>query len=149
MTTPYATYTEGDTYFDEQINASAWTDSVDADKTKALQMATNSIDRLNFRGKKATEAQVLQFPRMDDSDVPQDIKDACCEEALALLDGKDPELELENLRMTSQQYGNNIKSVYQSTPPEHIIAGIVSGKAWRFLKPYLRDAMCINTEMIS
>jgi len=147
-TTPYATYTEGDTYFGEQLNVTAWTGAEDADKTKALQMATNAIDRLNFRGEKAVSTQDLQFPRKDDSAVPQDVKDACCEIAIALLDGKDPELEYENLRMISQQFAN-VKSTYVATPPEYIIAGIPSAKAWRFLKPYLHDHMVIDIHRVS
>lgn len=144
----YATYSEGDTYFDAQLNADSWTDATTANKNKALKMATSMIDRLNFRGELASESQDLQFPRKDDDDVPQDIKNACFEIAIVLLDGKDPEMEYDNLRMLSQTYAN-IKSTYIPSPPEHIVAGIPSAKAWRFLKPYLRDPKCIDLYRVS
>jgi hypothetical protein len=144
----YATSVEGDAYFGEQLNITTWTGASTINKGKALQMGTNIIDRLNFRGEKTVSTQDNQFPRKDDTAVPQDIKDACCEIAIALLDGKDPEMEYDNLRMLSQTYAN-IKSTYIPIPPEHIVAGVPSIKAWRYLKPYLRDAGCIDLYRVS
>jgi len=145
----YATITEGDTYFSEVLNADAWDDATSANKTKGLAQATKMIDRLNFKGEKTDDDQDNQFPRDADTEVPQDIKDACCEIALALLDGVDPELEFENLRMVSQGYAN-VRSTYNSEiPAEHINAGIPSVTAWRYLKPYLRDMQAVDLSRVS
>lgn len=146
----YATIAEAQAYFDNRLNTEAWDDATDANKNKALGMATVTIiDRLNFRGEKTDPDQELQFPRGDDTVVPQDIKNACAEIALALLDGVDPELEFDNLRMKSQAYGV-VRSTYDSDrAPEHYVAGVPSSIAWRFLKPYLRNVFTVNLDRVS
>ncbi len=146
----YATIAEAQAYFDSRLNTDAWDEAVnDAERTKALAMATTLIDRLNFRGEKADSEQELQFPRGNDTEVPQDIKDATAEIALALLDGVDPELEFDNLRMKSQAYGV-VRSTYDSErAPEHYVAGIPSSIAWRFLKPYLRNVFTVGLDRVS
>jgi hypothetical protein len=146
----YTDITGAQAYFDERLNTDPWDTADDTDKTKALAMATKIIDRLNFVGDKTDEDQELQFPRNDDEEVPDDIVYACCEIALALLDGVDPEIEFENLWMTSQGYGN-VRSTYDRsrTGPMHIIHGAPSIVAWRFLSPYLRDPTQISLDRIS
>ena len=136
-------------YFSNRLNTDAWDGADPADCEKALNMATDAIDRLNFLGQKADDTQVLQFPRLGDTIIPQDIQEACAELALRLLDGVDPELEFENLTMVSQGYAN-IRSTYDRTnPPEHIVAGIPSVTAWRKIKPYLRDTRGVGVNRVS
>lgn len=145
----YIDLADAQDYFDERLNTEAWDDAEDNIRTKSLAMATKLIDRLNFLGKKAVDGQELQFPRLTDSVVPQDIKDACCEIALRLLDGFDLELEFENLLMVSQGY-SNVRSTYdRSRVPEHMAAGIPSIVAWRLLKPYVRDAQSVDLSRVS
>jgi len=145
----YATIVEAQAYFDGRLNTDPWDDATDANKNKALIMATTLIDRLNYRGEKADSDQELQFPRGYDTEVPQDIKNACAEVALALLDGVDPEMEFENLRMKSQAYGV-VRSTYDTNrTPEHYVAGIPSSLAWRFLKPYLRSPYTVDRHRVS
>lgn len=147
----YATIVEAQAYFDGRLNTDAWDDAADdAERNKALTMATITvIDRLNFRGEKADSAQELQFPRGNDTVVPQDIKNACAEVALALLDGVDPEMEFDNLRMKAQAYGV-VKSTYDTErAPEHYVAGVPSSIAWRFLKPYLRSVFTVRLDRVS
>ena len=145
----YISVVDADTYFDERLNSDAWEDATTADKTKALITSTRMIDRLNFRGNKTVATQSEQFPRGEDTEVPDDIKYACCEIAIALLDGVDPELEFENLDMVSQGYAN-VRSTYnRSSKPEHLIAGIMSIIAWRYLKPYLRDPTYLDISRVS
>lgn len=145
----YATEAEGVTYFGERLETDAWDDATSVDRVKALKMATRAIERLSFAGDMTDSEQEKQFPRGGDSVVPDDIKNACIEEALSLLDGKSPELEFENLGITQQSY-SNVKSSYdRSQLPENIIAGITSIIAWRFLKPYLRDALTVNLNRVS
>jgi len=145
----YATLLEAQAYFDARLNTDAWDDSLVTDKSKALMNATKIIDRLNFKGVKTDASQALQFPRDNDTVVPDDIKFACAEVALALLDGVDPELEFENLNMVSQGYAN-VRSTYdRSLPSEHIAAGIPSVSAWRYLKPYLRDVNTVDVSRVS
>ena len=138
-TTPYISESAATAYFANRLNTDAWDDAEDEDCEKALLMATDAIDRLNFLGEKASSVQENQFPRLGDTTVPVDIQEACAEIAMRLLDGVDPELEFENLAMVSQGYAN-VRSTYDRTnPPEHIVAGIPSVTAWRKIKPYIRD----------
>jgi len=145
----YATIAEAQAYFNGRLNTDPWDDATDDNKNKALIMSTTLIDRLNYRGEKADSDQTLQFPRGNDTAVPQDIKNACSEVALALLDGVDPEMEFENLRMKSQAYGV-VRSTYDTNrTPEHYVAGIPSSLAWRFLKPYLRSPFTVDRHRVS
>ncbi|KKM82574.1 hypothetical protein LCGC14_1318210 [marine sediment metagenome] len=135
----YASSVEAQTYFDGRLNTDAWDSASAGDKTKALAQATAIIDRLNFVGTRTDTDQVNQFPRGTDVTIPQDIKDASAEIALALLDGVNPELEYENINMTSQGYGGIRSSFDRSVKPPHIVAGVPSFIAWTLLAPYLRD----------
>lgn len=145
----YTTIADADTYFTTRLNSDAWDDATDAEQTAALTMASKAIDQLNFAGDVTDSDQEHQFPRGGDEEIPQDVKDACCELALSLLDGVDPELEYENLSMVSQSFGT-VKSTYDRTNrPSHIVAGIVSIVAWRLLLPYLRDPLTLEVTRVS
>lgn len=141
----YITIVEATAYFDGRLYTSCWDDASDTDRNKALTMATRSLDRLNYHGQKADPAQVLQFPRLNDTVVPQDIKDGCAEEALALLDGKDPECERESIGITETVIGP-VKAKFdrQTARPINILHGIMSATAWSFILPYLRDPLTMR-----
>jgi hypothetical protein len=113
-------------------------------KFKALTHATRILERLNYKGAKTDTLQSYQFPRSPDTEIPQDMQDACCELALSLLDGVDPDLEFENLRLTQQSMASAKSTYDRSTVVEHIAAGVPSISAWRLLKPYLEDTNSVN-----
>jgi len=136
---PYITVADADTYFENRYNVTIWDQADDDDKEKALKDMTLRIDRLNFIGIKADEDQEKQFPRYGDTTVPLDIQYACAEGAFALLDGIDPERELELLGMKSQGLASARSTFDRSFAPEHFLAGIPSAMAWNYLKPYLID----------
>jgi len=91
----YATTTDADTYFDERLNASAWTAATTDDKERALIMATRRLDQERFVGEKSATAQALEWPRQDALDkdgeeydtatIPAPVKQATYELALRLL----------------------------------------------------------------
>ncbi len=127
------TVAEADSYFSFRLFIDPWEDADDLDKQKALVMST-----------KAVEALAL----MDFDTTPQDIKDAICENAYALLDGVNPEMEYENLSMVQQAYAN-IRSTYnRDVSMEHIESGIVSITAWRLITPYLDVSKIINLSRV-
>lgn len=135
----YSTEVEGDTYFALKLNASTWDDATSGDKVKALSEATLIIDKLDFSGAVTTEGQANEFPRDEATVVPDAIKNANNEIAYALLDGIDPNIEYENLKMISQGYAN-VRSTYDRRDAQpHVLAGIPSVVAWQFLMPYLND----------
>jgi len=106
---------------------------------KALTMATSIINSLRYKGEKTDSDQVNQFPREDETTVPEDITVACFLIANVLLDGIDPELEYENTFLLAQGYAN-VRSTYdRETPAFHIIAGVPSIVAWRHLLPYIQN----------
>jgi hypothetical protein len=98
----------------------------------------------------AEASQELEFPRGSDTEVPEAIRRACYEIAHTLLDGKDPELELENLGIVSQGYAS-VRTTFSRThvPVEHIVNGVPSALAWRLLVPFLRDDDAIRVSRVS
>jgi hypothetical protein len=140
----YTTITEADAYFNDRLNIRPWELASSDERRRGLAQATSIIDRLNFLGAKTSDAQENQFPRNDDTLIPNDVKNATSEIALALLDGVDPELEFENIYLRSQGY-SSIRATYEKEPPpSQIVAGIPSITAWRYLLPYLRDPHEVN-----
>jgi hypothetical protein len=135
----YTTEIEGNAIAEGYIHTVPWDIATSPLRNKGLKQATKIIDSLNILGEKKDENQVLQFPRKEDDDVPNEIKEACWVIALALLDGVDPEIEFENLQMVAQGYANTRSTYDRSLPAEHLLAGVPSITAWRLLKPFLRD----------
>lgn len=110
-TNSYISVAAATSYFDERLYSTSWTSAEAADKIKALIMATKKIDRQKIRGLKANSDQTLEFPRalyahgesfeapivgmrhhygpgwVVEDEVSQDVLDATCEEAIALLAG--------------------------------------------------------------
>jgi len=166
----YGTVDEATAYFAERLHETAWTDADPSDRPKALQAATRIIDTLNFKGDKhsawllfrdrkrhsleqihaAEAAQALEFPRDADTEVPEEIRIACFEIAHALLDGRDPELEVEALAITQQNYGS-VQTSYSraGSPLEHVANGVPSVMAWRLLRPFLRSSDEITFSRVS
>jgi len=61
----YGSLTEADTYFVNELT-DTWDNYTDAQKTRALEDATRTIDRLQFKGQKyePSPTQTAQFPRV-------------------------------------------------------------------------------------
>jgi hypothetical protein len=98
----------------------------------------------------ANAQQALEFPRGNDTEVPEDIRRACYEIAYSLLDGADPQAALENLQATIHGFGETRTSYERAqVPQEHIVNMIPSAVAYNLLKPYLRDERCVRTQRVS
>lgn len=170
VSTYYGTVAEAHAFFANQLHERAWTRARPDKRPKALLAATRIIDALNFKGVKAAEhtlrqsvecptdeqlreanaSQELEFPRGSDTDIPKDIRMACYEIAHSLLDGKDAEQEIEALAVTSSGY-SSVRTTYNRTqvPIEHLINGVVSSTAWKYIRPYLRDDMLLKLSRAS
>lgn len=168
--TPAERVAEAGVYFSQRLHETAWTGASDADREKALIAARGIIDGLNYKGHKASvctllqtnpsasqeqiraaeASQPLEFPRGADTEVPEAIRIAEYEIAYALLDGKDPELELENLAVSAMGYGA-VKTSYERSqlPIEHVVNLVPSSAAWRLLKPFLRDSDALKLSRLS
>jgi hypothetical protein len=169
----YGTLVDANEYFDNRLFEEAWFDAIASDRPKALIKATQIIDALNFKGDKhsvyeimydadgneldvtdeeireAEESQELEFPRGEDTEVPEPILVACWEIAQALLDGIDPDLDVENLGIVSQGYAS-VRTTYARSQAqvEHLMHGVPSATAWRYLKPFLRDADSVKLSRV-
>ena len=162
----YGTVLEAQSYFECKLRADAWLDAKPSERKAALVQAASIIDTLAFKGCKAAvyalgdsataEAkraadltQPLEFPRDTDADVPENIRKAAYEIAYALLDGVDPEMELEALGISSQGL-ESVRTTYarNQVPIEHIVNGVPSAQAWRWLVPFLRDGTVLRISRV-
>lgn len=147
----YVTITEANEYFDGKLYADEWNRADETTKEKALKEACRRINRLAFKGEKVVEAQLLAFPRKmpifnrigvigftDDTGIPEEVKAAQCEEALALL-----------------RYGNNARTKAQEQNVIRVSFGeiseeyrtnlkLLSKEALEILKPYLAGVVAIR-----
>lgn len=93
--------------------------------------------------------QALEFPRGADTVVPAAIQNACCEIAFALLNGVDPDMDMQQSWVKSQGFSVVRTSYENAYIPEYIQAGIPSPTAWKFLKPYLWDNKDITLKRVT
>lgn len=161
----YGTMVAAIEYFNNRLHSYPWDSTSVDDRRRALIAATRIIDTLNFKGDKAAVYSVLladadatqeeiraaeasqphEFPRGEDVEAPATIEQACYEIALCLLDGRDPDMELEALGISSQGI-ESVRTTYarNQVPIEHLINGVPSNSAWRLLRPFLRDEDAIK-----
>lgn len=144
----YGTTTEGDTYFATRLYTAEWDEATEDQRNRACMEASSRIDRLRFKGQKTVSTQELEWPRtntsFDDTVIPTLVKNAQFEIAQALLQGKDPEQDYENLAAVAEGYSSARTTYSRSVVPEHFTAGIPSFTAWQYLKPLLVDVRRIR-----
>lgn len=148
----YADVIFADDYFSRKLHVQPWEEATVDQQRRALEEATLRMDRLNFRGKKTDCDQVLEWPRtnanFDTTIIPEILRIANCEVAIALLDGVDPDLEHENLAAVAEGY-SSVRSTYsRTTVPEHFAAGIPSHLAWLHLRPLLASGRAIRLRRV-
>lgn len=134
----YGTVAGGDDYFELKLRADDWENASESDKGKALFEATQIIDSLNYAGDKYSSTQELEFPRGEDTEVPDNIIKACYEIAIKLLGGFTREDALSRVGITSDNWGPVKRTYDPSQTPEYYLAGVPSAEAWTLLKPFLR-----------
>lgn len=159
-TTAYLQVSQAEDYFAGRLNSDSWDAASEQDKAKALLEATRRIDALNFSGIRTADLTVLkthglrakrqplapsnslqplEFPRDGATTIPTEIYMACCEIAFALLDGVDPELELQNINTTQHGFAS-LQETYNSNIVNLAFRhGIPSVTAWTYLQPFLLD----------
>jgi len=160
-TDSYATLPEASAYLAARLGTSAWNTADEATREKALKQATKAIDRQPLLGRKKDldTPQTLEFPRCYvvpptpdsyisdvitrwwcETDVPQAVKDAQCEEALALLEREG------TARLKLQREGVETMSVggLSETYAKGAGRGLLSHVAREFLRPYLAGAVTVR-----
>jgi len=137
----YVTLEEANTYFASRLHAEVWTSATDTDKQKALDMATRAIDRTPLKGVKASWDQAHQFPRYPDTEIPQAVKDACCEEALAILErGNSQRRRLQQEGVASYSIGGLTETFVAGARGR----GLISQEARELLRPWFLGAVTIT-----
>jgi hypothetical protein len=136
----YIDIEEADEYFAGRLHAESWGQADDETKEKALKQATREIDQQPLKGRKTETSQTLAFPRYPDSEVPEAVKDACCEVALALLErGNSQRRKLQQEGVQSFSLGN-MSETYAAGAGR----GLISQEAKELLKPWLLGAVMIT-----
>ena len=167
-TNTYISLVDAETYLDTRLFADVWTAASADDKARAVIMATKKIDRLTLEGAKKTTTQKLEFPRryphdtrygsfMTDatninqagegwyaeSDVPQAVLDAVCEEALALLaSANDSRRKMQRAGVKSFTLGSLSESFYDNAGTTKANA-LISQEAKELMKPFIAGAVRI------
>lgn len=137
-------------YFSEQLYGQLWSIQTLETMQKALMTATRAIDTLRFAGRKTHSGQPLEYPRNGDTEVPEALRRATYEEALALLKGIDPVTEAGSLFVVSRDFGRKVRTDYDvAHSAEHLVAGIASFRAWNLLKPFLNPAREVTLRRVS
>lgn len=156
-TAAYLTVEQAEDYFASRLNSEAWDEASESDKSKALLAATRRIDGLNFAGLRTADMlcrgdqvapsnpdQPLEFPRNGATTIPQEVYQACCEIAFNLLDGVDPELEMQNINTTQHGFASLQETYNPNIVNLAFRHGIPSVTAWNLLLPYLNDPFSIT-----
>ena len=140
MSESYCTIEYADEYFRSRLHAESWEQADESTKEKALKQATKIIDRQLLRGRKTNPEQELAFPRHPDTEVPEAVKEACCEEALAILESGNSQ------RRRLQQEG--VQSFSLGNMSETYVAGagrgLLSQEAKELLRPWLLGSVFIT-----
>ena len=127
-------------YFKNRLHAESWGQADDETKEKALRQATKTMDRQPLRGRKVNSGQALAFPRYPDTEVPEAVKEACCEEALALLErGNSQRRKLQQEGVQSFSLGNMSESYAAGAGK-----GLLSQEAKELLRPWLLGGVFIT-----
>ena len=140
MSGSYCTIEGADEYFAGRLHAEAWTGADAETKEKALKQATRQIDRQPLRGRKSDREQALAFPRYPDTEIPKEVQEACCEEALAILEsGNSQRRKLQQEGVQSFSLGN-MSETYVAGAGK----GLLSQEAKELLRPWLIGAVMIT-----
>lgn len=149
------TIEEADAYFSNDPRAADFVNLEAAIKSWYLQRATKIIDSLPLRGRKymLDGTQARQFPReyregydmnvlTGDAEVPQAVKDACCEEALELM------LRIDTQRLRNQEEGISSQTI-AGTSTTYIPGalnryyGLLSRSAYNLMSKYIARSVPI------
>lgn len=143
-TNSYIDAAQADAYFADRLRADAWTNATPDQKDDALVTAAAFIDRQAFKGAITSETQALAWPRagvhdqegraVNQSTVPQAVKDAQAEMALALL--KEDLTEDDGSKGVRRLRAGSVEVEYAGAAPARKLPDIVRA----ILVPFLTDA---------
>lgn len=147
----FCTMEYAEEYFGGKVFADEWDKATAETKGKALKEATRRINRLKFKGLKADAGQLLEFPRqyphvesysfgyVEQVDIPDEVKAATCEEALAILKfGDSARTKAQEQNVVSVSFGDASETYAKGS-----FGKMHSKEAYELLKPYVIGAVAI------
>jgi hypothetical protein len=149
----YVSLEEAVAYFATRLYVDAWTNAADDEvRRRALIMATQRLESLPWDGYRSTSAQRLQWPRSGCMDrdgyaiafnaIPEDVRLACCEEALDLLaKGSDPGAVDALANFASLKVGPIALALRETAPRT---ANERRAIVWEMLEPYLQSSSAFD-----
>jgi len=146
----YVTIEAAEAYFAGRVGAEAWMNATADQKERALITAARGLERLRWPGVKSNAGQALSWPRIgahgvEDDAIPTAIRDAQCEEALALLT---PEVvrrrQLRAAGVTDVGL-NDVRERYAPVGAE----GLLSAEARALLMGWVALGGCLVSDRIS
>lgn len=155
----YVAIEEAENFLDSRLNSQAWTGAESEDKMRALLMAAKRLQVENWLGNRVTTTQRLAWPRISvakvdqvgfgyggfygqswgwgygeqylTTEIPQPVKDAQCELALAYLEGFDDggEEAIDSFSADGVSVKNRQSRPDGGLPPRvvQLISGLVAG----------------------
>lgn len=127
----------------------AW-DNADSDlQEKICFEATRRIDRLDFIGQKLVSDQALEFPRLGQTVVPDDILRAHSELCVEIAAQGPPDPSGTGAGILSERFAGVSVTYDTRLTSAHIQAGIVSEMAWALLLPYLNSGRGVHIRRVS
>jgi len=135
----YGTVNGGDTYFNERIGGTTWSNATATEKQQALVSATELIDSFNFFGKLKESGQELKFPRAGQTAVPTAVEQATYLIADRYLNGETYESKLEELNVIKRKFLSAETEYDTKRTPTYQVTGIPDPLAFKLLRPFLRD----------
>jgi hypothetical protein len=142
--TGYADLNYAAEYLQLRLGTIDWDAATDQQKEAALQMAADDLDRLPLIGYRTSREQERRFPRNDETEVPENVKKANVELALEYLKGVDSQEEYSLLTRQEVMYGPIREKRHPQLVEPHIVAGIPSLRAFRYMIPFLRDERSVS-----
>lgn len=155
----HASLVEANNFFEQRLHTFAWDNSSADDRIKANNQAFEGINMFNYIGHKYPVQQALnadadaseatlqaayltqegEFPRGDSTVVPVEIERAQFLWAYALLDGRVPSEDFEQLAVTSQAYGGVRQAYNRQIAMDHVAHLIPCPQAFNYLRPWFRN----------
>lgn len=155
----YGSLVECSNFFEQRLHTFHYDNASATDRIKANNQAWYGINQFNYIGEKrpvhllleanpdATEEEIQtawlsqdgEFPRGASDIVPNEIIWAQFLWAYALLEGRVPDEDLEQLAVTSQAYGGVRQAYDRKIKMDHIALLIPSPTAYRYLFPFFKN----------
>lgn len=127
----------------------SWEALTEADKKVLLQRSFEAIECLPLTGRKSDPQQTTMFPRCPSEEVPEAVKNAQVENAVALSDESTSEdasfyERLWQFGIESYSIGNLSESIGSGTWGKSVGTGIISARATQLLRPYISGSYNIR-----